>query len=390
MKLFYTFILGVICFPAISLGSSLRSAWVPLGTTAVELTYNVDMMIQIPVFQEEQSIMRYYHALLDTDYATLLKDLDAKREALLLNDWMYYGLLRSGVSVIFHEHSPFERELISWFLMSHAGFDTRLAYNSKAAYLYIFSEEEVFEMPMLQDNQRNYYHIPFPLQYPAGLESVSILPFNAMPGGRSLSFAWEDYPAFQPRTLEKVVQLRTKDSLYDFTVLIDQTLIEVMAQQPVIAETEYFEISMSTALQESLLPQLEAIMRGKDVRESLEILLAFTRSSFAYMEDEAYFGRSKPMTPDEVFFYPFSDCEDRAVLFFQTAKALLKLPMIVISFSDHITLGIALPWTCRDAVLYKGQKYCICDPTGPIHDREPGIWPKGYESKPFQIIKSWP
>ncbi len=381
---------GFCFFSALALAGTFRSALVPLGSAWFEVRYDPGMKLQTRVEHDQAGITGFYHLLLDTGYATLLEDLDRKKDSLLLNDWMYYCFLRSSVTVIFHDRPDFEKELIAWFLLSHAGFDTRLAYHERRAFLYVHVEEEVFELPMIEDNKRNYFHIPYPLEYPLATEEVILLPFTAMPGGKPLSFKWQGYPLLPAAPVEKRVQLRTRDTLFHIAVTYDRAMVDMLAQQPILGEFSYFEAPVSPFLKASLLPQLAAFIDGKSEVEAIETLLAFTRSSFEYREDEAYFGRSKPMIPDEIFFYEYSDCEDRAALFFLLVKELTGLPMIVVSFADHVTIGVATEQVCEASVQYAGRRYCICDPTGPVDNQQAGVWPKGYEKQGYQIAGVWP
>lgn len=162
-----------------------------------------------------------------------------------------------------------------------------------------------------------------------------------------------------------------------------------MAEYPLIDEAEYLDIPFSATLSASLFPQLEQLLAGKSEWEKAELLAAFTRSSFAYKEDKEYFGYSKPMAAEEVFLYPYSDCEDRSALYIRLAEELLGLPMIALAYPDHLTVGIALPRTKNGFVRYKGEAYYICDPTGPANSAEVGVVPAGYENAPFEVIRKY-
>jgi hypothetical protein len=386
LRCYSLLLLGVL----LSLHSSanpVRHIAVPFYSSLVEVAYHPGMQVKIPLRGNEASIVNYYHKLLETDYATLLNDLEHKREALKLNDWMYYGLLRSSVNQIFSGHSAFEKELIAWFLMSHSGYDTRLMYTAETAYLYIYVAEEVFELPFIREDRRNFTYIPYPVRYPVVARGAFLLDFTAMRGGKALSFQWKDFPDFPAKPLEKKLQLRHRDTLYDIGVTIDRTLVEIIANQPILDEATYFRTPMSPLLAQSLLPQLERIISGKSRQEALEILVSFTRSSFSYQDDKVAFGRSKPMIAEELFFYPHSDCEDRAVLLFHLIKSLLHLEVIVIAFPDHISIGIEAGIPCAAAINYRDRKYCICDPTGPLNSSEIGVWPTGYEARSFEILE---
>ncbi|MBX2929284.1 MAG: hypothetical protein KF852_15730 [Saprospiraceae bacterium] len=387
MSLRYTLLVLSALFSLHSSGKSVRHVAVPFYSSLVEIAYHQGMQVKIPVRSNEQSIVHYYHKLLETDYTTLLNDLEQKRQELKLNDWMYYALLRSSVNQIFSNHTAFEKELIAWFLVSHSGYDTRLMYTSDAAYLYLYVEEEVFELPFIREDRRNFTYIPYPVKYPIVARGAFLLDFTAMRGGKALSFQWKNFPDFPARPLEKKLQLRHRDTLYDINVTLDRTIVEIIANQPIVEEGAYFRVPMSPLLAASLLPQLERIISGKSRKEALEILVSFTRSSFVYQDDKVAFGRSKPMIAEEVFFYPQSDCEDRAVLLFHLVKSLLNLEVIVIAFPDHISIGIEADIPCAATVSYRDRRYCICDPTGPVNSSDIGRWPAGYEGRSYEILE---
>jgi hypothetical protein len=118
----------------------------------------------------------------------------------------------------------------------------------------------------------------------------------------------------------------------------------------------------------------------------LEVLVSLTRSGFRYQEDTKYFGRSKPMVPEELFSYPYSDCEDRSALFYALVRELIDLPMVVIAYDDHLSVAVAADRVEGDNFSFQGRRYVFCDPTGPANSSVIGRIPPGYEKAKFQII----
>jgi len=123
--------------------------------------------------------------------------------------------------------------------------------------------------------------------------------------------------------------------------------------------------------------------------ERIEFLVSFTRSAFNYKEDNEYFGHSKPMVPEELFGYNFSDCEDRSALFFALVRDLLNMPMAVVAYNDHLTIAVGSDRIKGDSFMHKGQRYVFCDPTGPKDSSRIGQIPPGYENKSFHIIGTY-
>jgi len=95
------------------------------------------------------------------------------------------------------------------------------------------------------------------------------------------------------------------------------------------------------------------------------------------------------MVADELFFYAFSDCEDRSALFFSLVKELLGLPMIVIAYEDHLSIAVSSTGLMGSTIAYNGKRFVFCDPTGPRLSSTIGKIPKGYENQDFKIIGAY-
>ena len=96
------------------------------------------------------------------------------------------------------------------------------------------------------------------------------------------------------------------------------------------------------------------------------------------------------MIPDEVLHYPVSDCEDRSALFYALVEQTLKLPMVLIAYPDHLSVGIYLPQVRGETIYYQGKQYLYCDPTGPDNSLEIGRIPADLKGVPYEIIHSFP
>jgi hypothetical protein len=188
------------------------------------------------------------------------------------------------------------------------------------------------------------------------------------------------------KIINKQISFPYKGITYQFPIQVNQTIVEIMEDYPYFSESQYLEVPLSNITFNSLIPQLKEVLAGKSHSDAVQLLAAFTRSSFEYKEDKSFFGKSKPMIADEVLYYPYSDCEDRSALFYQLVKTLLDLPMVAIAYEDHLTIGVNSQELKGDAVWFKGKPYYICDPTGPANSDIIGKFPLGYENKSFDII----
>ena len=73
---------------------------------------------------------------------------------------------------------------------------------------------------------------------------------------------------------------------------------------------------MSKQTYNSLIPALKDIVGRMNTKNGIDYLMHFTRYAFLYERDTDVFGREKRLSPEETLLYDYSDCEDRAALFF--------------------------------------------------------------------------
>jgi hypothetical protein len=96
----------------------------------------------------------------------------------------------------------------------------------------------------------------------------------------------------------------------------------------------------------------------------VNFLLRFVQTAFEYKTDEEQFGREKPFFPDETIYYPYSDCEDRAILFSYLVRSLLHLDVVGLYYPNHIATAVRFSKkNDGDAIEYQGKLLTICDPT---------------------------
>lgn len=366
-----------------------REMIVPFYSESLRITYSPSLLSVERPSINDRALARHFHSLSQSNYTPLLRSLSQAKKMFQLNDWLYYQLMRRVLDRLYDGRSPVEKELACWFLLSQAGYDTRLAYLEDQAFVYAYTQDAVFEAPVIEDNGRQFVNLSNARNGKARQQALYLLNFQPNPQGHAFSFKLSKLPLLRPREKEARVRFSFQGQWHELNVKTDETIRDIMAEYPLIDEAEYLDIPFSATLSASLFPQLEQLLTGKSEWEKAELLAAFTRSSFAYKEDKEYFGYSKPMAAEEVFLYPYSDCEDRSALYIRLAEELLGLPMIALAYPDHLTVGIALPRTKNGFVRYKGEAYYICDPTGPANSAEVGVVPAGYENAPFEVIRKY-
>ncbi|MEM6320109.1 MAG: hypothetical protein AAF960_20730 [Bacteroidota bacterium] len=360
---------------------------VPFYSEKIVLNHADDLFLPVIGKLEEQSIVNYYESLAEEPFQPLLQSLKKAKYQFQLNDWLLYELTEKSVGTIFPEANDKENGLITWFLSSKMGYDTRLAFLKNEVLIYVRTEDDIYETPLIEDRGHRFVGLT---ELKNGRNqpnrSIYLLNFLAAPNGEPFKFSLEQLPQMTTDHQKRTLRFVWDNETHEVDIVCDKNLVDILKKYPVIGETDYIKTPFSAGLKKSLLPQIRQIIAGKSTVEALQIITTFTRSAFKYQEDERYFGHSKPMIRDEVFFYPYSDCEDRSAVFFGLVEALLDLPMIIVAFPDHLTVAVALDEPIGPSIRYKGNKFYICDPTGPYNSSEIGKIPSGYEQQSFEIL----
>lgn len=339
---------------------------------------------------EDISLMEYYEQMENTPYQHFLDNLQDYKAKYELNDWLYYELLQTSINQIFDLEGSLKKGVSLWFLLTKSGYDTRLSYHGNDLFIYVWSEEEIFETPMILDQERRFINLSSINSSKKGPEELKLLLYRPGSSGKSFSFKMEQLPQFKAQIKAKEIHFKIKEQSFRITFNTDATIYEVMKNYPSVAEQAYFDIPMSKTAYNSLIPKLKFMLKDKPIHEALQILVAFTRTGFSYKDDHEVFGKSKPMIAEELFHYPYSDCEDRSALFYYLVREILELPMLIIAYPDHLSIAVASEGIRGQAFTFNGKEYYICDPTGPAGSNIIGVPPNGYENKSFEILGAYP
>ncbi len=358
----------------------------------VELTYPAELFANGTLYLNGDGIDNYLLAVEGKDWDVIHNQLDAYRHRWELNDWLYFKLVHQTLDEIAEFVGEPEQRLLEYHLLTMAGFDTRLCYdiNSQDVYVYVFSGEAMFEVPIIEDDGRKYVNLSAAL-FPRKHHSRSLNMHTARPNptGKSFSFSLLELPRLTPQLIERPYFFTYQGEALTLHTSSDRTIIQWMEDYPFFEEGLYMQIPMSDASSAQLYGQLEEMLAGKSNAESLSFLAAFTRGAFDYKEDKEAFGFSKPMIAEETLFYATSDCEDRSALYFNLVKKLLDLPIIAIAYDDHLSIAVASDELIGKSYWHEGRSYKVCDPTGPSGTSEVGNPPHGYANRRFEVVASY-
>lgn len=340
-----------------------------------------------PLTYSNTTLQSHFRYLENSFPDQLLEQLLKHKAELALNDWLYYEMILEALRAIHPSGSKNQITLLAWYLLVSSDYDTRITYLQSQLYLYAYSNESIFETPMIVDKGRHFINLThIHNRQPDSGQRLNMFAPSVSNLDKSFSFDLSDLPQLPIKKLSRKFAFKSGEQSYAFEVDIDQTIYQLLNHYPIFEEIKYMEIPFSETVRSSLIPQMEKILTGKAQLEQLQILVAFTRSAFKYKEDKEHFGYSRPMIPEEVLHYPYSDCEDRSALFYRLVKNILDLPMIVIGYENHLTVAVATTEPIGQAISFEGKDYYICDPTGPSNSNDVGAPPEEYRGQRFEIL----
>ena len=151
---------------------------------------------------------------------------------------------------------------------------------------------------------------------------------------------------------------------YEFEAEYEQARIDFLNTYPQLDLALYFESEVGEAAESPLLQQLSNEIQGMSEQDAVNFLLRFVQTSFRYRTDDKQFGKENYLFPEETIFYPYSDCEDRSVLFAWLVKRLLGLDVVGLNYPGHVATAVYLQDSVDgDHVAYNGKRYTVADPT---------------------------
>jgi hypothetical protein len=113
---------------------------------------------------------------------------------------------------------------------------------------------------------------------------------------------------------------------------------------------------------------LRPLVEGRSEADAVNLLLRFVQTAFAYKVDAENFGEERFLFPEETLQQPFSDCEDRSVLFSYLVRHVLGLKTVALGYPSHVATGVRLEATPPEGlsgtrIEVEGDTYVMADPT---------------------------
>jgi hypothetical protein len=346
---------------------------------SIPLEYDGKMRQITLISVTNKGISDWWEQCSSTSYNYLINQLLGLKNELSLNDFAYLKLLEK-VSGLMADGDENESQLYTWFLMLRSGYDAKIALNDNI-YLLLPSDNTIYEHSFIRMNGLTYYFLG-----KAGDGQFQTYEFSFSGAERIL-----DLNVYSPLNIggdvfPKTVKFKYKGKEYSFIISLNINNIYFYQDYPVTDLSVFFNGIMSREAKESIAGNIMPVIKEMQTGEALNFLLAFVQNAFQYRTDQEQFGKEHFMFPEELFYYPASDCEDRAALFTYLVREMLKLDIIGLEYHDHVATAVHYENEIKgDYIVYNNMKYIVADPT--FINAPVGITMPEYKNETASIIR---
>lgn len=339
------------------------------------------------------SVQRYVDRLSDSALAPYLQALLQYRAQYRPDDWLYYQLVRQVAQQLSPKTADYNRYTVyKWWLLAQSGYDTRLTLAGNYLLFYVQSNENVYNIPSRSQEGKQYvclnYHDYGVIDFEKYRFEEITLPL--LSEARAFSYVINRLPQFSPTDYkEQQVGFEDRHNFYRFRIKLNPHIKALFTNYPVVDYHLQFNMPLSEITYGSLLPALRKEIAGLKTREGVDFLMRFTRYAFLFKPDGEVFGSEKRLSPEQTLLSEYSDCEDRAALFFYLVKELYNLPMLVLAYPQHVTVAVQFDKAFGNTIDYEGQRYTICEPSPQRYDLGIGQLPSELKRQAYEVAYAY-
>ena len=292
-----------------------------------------------------------------------IRDFLALRLKMQLCDWAYLNLIDTFAKA-FCGHGN-EAVIMAAFIYSQSGYKMRLGRDCEKLYLLYGSKHGIYEKGYIVIEGINYY----PLD--DKVERMEISDFS-FPQEQSMSLYIENAQKFtiRPSAKRKLASEQYHDVTIDSQVNLN--LIQFYNTYPssevngnfMTCWKMYADTPMDESVSQMLYPDIKNKIEGLSDVQAVNQILNWVQTAFQYEYDDKVWGHDRAFFAEETLYYPYCDCEDRAILFTRLVRDLLGLKCILVYYPGHLASAVCLKQQVNgDYISLDGDVYTICDPT---------------------------
>ena len=252
----------------------------------------------------EKAVADAYEAMCKADYKPLLADCRQLKKDLKLNDWGVFLFVRDVSNALCVDANA--SVVMQQFLLNELGYKSKMARRADRDQMLLFvaTDCKMYGRPYFTKDGLNYYN----------LTSDETCQFymcqeDSPKAKSSIDMQITNAPLLNSGMVNSV----HKNGAGTVAVSVDvpKSLMLFYKSMPQCDYSVYVNAKVNPAVADRLLSSLAPIVEGKSETEAANLLINFVQTGFKYATDQEQFGYEKPFFVEELFYYPYCDCEDR-------------------------------------------------------------------------------
>ena len=312
---------------------------------------------------KEAALADAWKQLSNEKYDITVNNVLAARDSHKLCDWAYMNFLQAITEK--HYGKTNEAVYMMAYLMTQSGYRVRLAFSSKKNQLYMLfaCKYDIYSMSYYKVDGQKFY------AYNCDAKDLNICP-AAVDKEKSLSLQIADDQNFDKNLTQK--RTLTSKKGVTATVSVNKNNIDFFNNYPsayiggdqTTRWVAYANTPLERNVRESLYPQLKEKIKGMSEKDAVGVILNWIQTAFVYEYDDKVWGHDRAFFAAETLFYPYCDCEDRAILFSRLVRDLIGSDVVLLYYPGHLAAAVGFKEQVNgDYLFYKNKKYVVCDPT---------------------------
>jgi len=330
-----------------------------------------------------KSISEFWKYNLQTDWKSVVKQIKNYSDVFKFNGWAKYQFIHAIAKQVYSDNN--RANLFTWFYLTKLGYDTKVAYGKNNVYLLATVSNSLYQVSFYKINNKKYYILD-PSGKAKSKGQVYTYKGEYANSIDTLSFVIDEGFFLNSNLKESSLSFKYSGKNYKVNASYSGDLIDFYKSYPQVDFKVYFESSKSYSFAQSLLNSLQKHIAEMSELEATNFLLRFCQKAFKYKTDQEQFGYEKPLFPEETFFYAYSDCEDRTILFRYLVEKLLNLEVVGVKYNGHLAAAVVFNTKVDgDYFKYRNKTFVISDPT--YINANVGMTMRQYKNSKFDILR---
>lgn len=314
----------------------------------------------IPLHEaSEKQVASGWLRLSDSGLQPLLKTCVRYRGVFRLNDWGYFSLLQYAIEKGYTSISTPQKTMLLFYLLNQSGYKAKIARtgDTSLALLLPFAEE-VYHCPYIYIEKQKFY-----LWDAKGTSPARLYTFvsDYREADRVVSLSLLVSPILNGGQIHQKLTDPHKKTV---TISLNKHLLDFYASWPLCELPVYFNAALSDSFEQGMESLFLDVLSGKTVYGQIVTLLEWVQHSFIHKPDQEVHGKEVYYFPDEVLYYPYTDCEDLSILLTSLIRHFTQQEILALFYQDHVAIAVESTTGYKGALFrYEEKDYFICDPS---------------------------